>query len=155
MTQTDFAAAQTLDPEAIPVIDISPALNGSDLAGVAAQIHAAATGTGFFYISGHGIDPALMDQAFQVAKDFFDLPHTSKETIAVNTNQRGWMATGMSKLQGSKTHDLKEVFFWGTEVKCSFGAPRSRPTIPNLPQAAHLSLKTNGPMLYSPASKPN
>lgn len=116
MTQTDFAAAQTLDPEAIPVIDISPALNGSDLAGVAAQIHAAATGTGFFYISGHGIDPALMDQAFQVAKDFFDLPHTSKETIAVNTNQRGWMATGMSKLQGSKTHDLKEVFFWGTEV---------------------------------------
>ncbi|CAN0603342.1 unnamed protein product, partial [Ectocarpus sp. 12 AP-2014] len=26
------------------------------------------------------------------------------------------MATGMSRLQGSATHDLKEVFFWGTDV---------------------------------------
>ena len=34
----------------------------------------------------------------------------------MDTHQRGWLAQGMSRLQGSKTHDLKEVFFWGTET---------------------------------------
>ena len=112
----DFAAAATLDQSAIPVIDVGPAMNGSDIASVATAIHKAATGTGFFYIKGHGIPQALMDQAFTVARDFFALPDADKATVAVNTDQRGWMATGMSRLQGSKTHDLKEVFFWGAET---------------------------------------
>lgn len=116
MSTSDFAQAQSIDQNAIPVIDISPALDGSDLATVARQIHAAAINTGFFYISGHGIPPSLMDQAFDVARAFFDQPPGVKETVAVNTSQRGWMATGMSQLQGAKTHDLKEVFFWGREV---------------------------------------
>ncbi|NNE89333.1 MAG: isopenicillin N synthase family oxygenase [Silicimonas sp.] len=111
-----FANAQTLDTTQIPVIDISSAIDGSDIDSVAARIHDAATKTGFFYISNHGIDPRLMDQAFAVAKGFFSLSAQDKSTIAVNTDQRGWMATGMSRLQGSKAHDLKEVFFWGTEI---------------------------------------
>lgn len=114
MNSTDFAAAKSTD--AIPVIDIAPALDGRDVAKVAREIHQAATGSGFFYIKNHGIDPALIAQAFQVAKDFFAAPQEVKETIAVNTNQRGWMKPGMSRLAGSKTHDLKEVFFWGAET---------------------------------------
>ncbi len=110
-----FAQARALDQTAIPVIDIAPALAG-DYAGVAAQIHAAATRTGFFYIKGHGIDPALMAQAFEVARDFFDLPEPAKRSVAVASDQRGWMATGMSRLEGARTHDLKEVFFWGAEI---------------------------------------
>lgn len=113
---TNFAAAKTLDQSAIPVIDISSFLSDGDIEDVAKQIHEAATHIGFFYIKGHGISDDLISQAFNVAKDFFDLPVEAKETIAVNTSQRGWMATGMSKLQGAKTHDLKEVFFWGTEI---------------------------------------
>ena len=98
------------------MIDISSVLDGSDIRRVAGQIHEAATDIGFFYISNHGISDDLIDQAFAVAKDFFALPVEAKETVAVDTTQRGWMATGMSRLQGAKTHDLKEVFFWGTEV---------------------------------------
>jgi len=109
-----FADAGTLTE--IPVIDIGPALDGSDLAGVARAVHVAATEIGFFYIKGHGIPEALMDQAFAVARDFFELPVAAKETVAVGTDQRGWMATGMSRLEGSTTYDLKEVFFWGAEV---------------------------------------
>jgi len=112
----DFAQASALDSGAIPVIDIAPALDSSDVAGVAEAIHKAATEVGFFYISGHGIAPELMEQAFGVARDFFALPEDIKSEVAVGTDQRGWMATGMSKLQGSKTHDLKEVFFWGREL---------------------------------------
>lgn len=111
-----FAQAQSIDRSQIPVIDIAPVLDGSDITQVAAHIHRAACDIGFFYIKGHGIDTRVIDQAFAVAKDFFALPVTAKQTVAVDTNQRGWMATGMSRLPGSATHDLKEVFFWGAEV---------------------------------------
>lgn len=116
MHPTDFASAEPTDVATIPVIDVSGAIDGSDLHGVATAIHAAATDHGFFYISGHGIDQTLVDQAFAATKDFFALPTKAKETIAVNTGQRGWMAQGMSNLPGAKTHDLKEVFFWGRET---------------------------------------
>lgn len=113
---TDFANAERTNTQSIPVIDVSGAISGNDIQGVAHAIHAAATDHGFFYICGHGIDPALMEQAFAVSKAFFDLPETDKNKVSVDTHQRGWMAQGMSRLQGSKTHDLKEVFFWGTET---------------------------------------
>ena len=116
MSTSDFAKAQPIDTSQIPVIDIAAAIEGSDISQVAAQIHRAACDIGFFYIKGHGIEPRLINQAFTVARDFFAQPTSAKETIAVDTNQRGWMATGMSRLQGSVTHDLKEVFFWGAEV---------------------------------------
>jgi len=116
MTETDFAAARPADTAMIPVIDVSRAITGDDIPGVAAKINAAATDHGFFYISAHGIDQKLLDQAFQVSKDFFALPKEVKATVAVDTHQRGWMAQGMSHLPGAATHDLKEVFFWGTET---------------------------------------
>ena len=113
---SDFASAQSVETASIPVIDISPLLGGEGIDAVASQIHAAATEMGFFYICGHGIGEDLIEQAFTATRDFFALPVEAKETIAVDTNQRGWMATGMSRLEGSKSHDLKEVFFWGSEI---------------------------------------
>lgn len=116
MNRSDFAAADAIAQSEIPIIDVSGAIDGSDLDGVASAIHEAATTNGFFYISGHGIDKKLIDDAFNVARDFFALPVQQKESVAVNRDQRGWMGQGMSLLQGAKTHDLKEVFFWGTEL---------------------------------------
>ena len=116
MTVSSFASATATDASTIPVIDVSGAIDGTDVAGVATAIYQAATNHGFFYISGHGIDQGLLDQAFAVSKSFFELAPFEKETVAVNTHQRGWMAQGMSHLPGAKTHDLKEVFFWGTET---------------------------------------
>ncbi|GAG10739.1 unnamed protein product, partial [marine sediment metagenome] len=116
MTSSDFAAAKVTDASMIPVVDVSGAVNRTDIEGVAAAIYAAATNHGFFYISGHGIDETLLEQAFAVSRDFFALPAAEKATVAVDANQRGWMAQGMSHLAGAKTYDLKEVFFWGAET---------------------------------------
>lgn len=113
----DFANAQTTDTQMIPVIDVSGAISGDDVQGVADAIHAAAIEHGFFYIANHGIDPALMEQAFAASKAFFELPEAEKQTVAVNTDQRGWMAQGMTRMQGARTHDLKEVFFWGIQTE--------------------------------------
>ncbi len=109
----DYAAAKNTDAAEIPVIDISELMKTGDTAQAAAAIHEAATRVGFFYLSGHGIAPGLMENAFAVARDFFDQPEDIKAGAAVDTNQRGWMATGMATMQGAATHDLKEVFFWG------------------------------------------
>ena len=117
MSPADFASAKETTRSEIPVIDVSGAVDGTDIKGVAAEIYAAATDHGFFYISNHGIAQDLMNQAFAVSQSFFEQPVALKETVAVNAQQRGWMAQGMSHLQGAKTHDLKEVFFWGTETK--------------------------------------
>ncbi len=114
--KTDFAATQPNDGLAIPVIDVSGAISGDDIQGVADAIRRAAIDHGFFYISGHGIDDDLIEQAFAVSKAFFDRPVSDKQSVAVDATQRGWMAQGMSRLQGAKTYDLKEVFFWGAEV---------------------------------------
>jgi len=113
---TDFAKAQSTNIQLIPVIDVSGVISGEDIQRVATAIHAAAIDHGFFYISDHGIPPHLMDLAFAVSKAFFDIPETDKNTVAVDTHQRGWMVQGMSRLQGAKTHDLKEVFLWGRET---------------------------------------
>ncbi len=110
----DFAKAGSIAQ--IPVIDLSPLLSGTDPKTVAQSIYDAATQVGFFYISNHEIPQTLIDQAFQVTRDFFALSEDVKKTVAVNQKQRGWLGQGMSRLSGSKTHDLKEVFFWGTET---------------------------------------
>ena len=115
--QNDFADAQSTDAKTIPVIDVSGAISGDGINDVADAIYNAATNHGFFYISNHGIDPILMEQAFAVSKAFFELPEVDKQAIAVDRNQRGWLGQGMSRMQGSKTHDLKEVFFWGPHTE--------------------------------------
>jgi len=101
--------------ETVPVIDLSPLFAG-DVAPVAAAIHAAATEIGFFYVSGHGIAPDTIDAAFATTRAFFALPPATKQRVAIDTDQRGWMGPGMSRLAGAKAADRKEVFFWGREV---------------------------------------
>jgi len=114
MNDADFGKAK--QSNTIPVIDISSVIDGKEIKETATAIYKAATQHGFFYLTGHGIDPRVLEQAFSVSKDFFAQPERDKNTIAVNTQQRGWMAQGMSQLPGAKTHDLKEVFFWGPEL---------------------------------------
>jgi len=111
-----FGDARLAKAREIPVIDVSPAVQRSEFEVVAREIQQAATKVGFFYIANHGIDPALIDKASDAAHAFFALPQAMKATVEVDKEQRGWMKTGMARLEGAATHDLKEVFFWGAEV---------------------------------------
>ena len=117
MSDPVFASAKATSFDQIPVIDISGIERKDEFANIANQLVHTAKTVGFFYIKGHGISEQLINQAFAASKRFFDLPVNDKSTIAVNVNQRGWMGQGMTQLEGSKTHDAKEVFFWGWEVE--------------------------------------
>ena len=70
-----------------------------------------------------------MDQAFEASRRFFDLPPEVKGQVAVNRHQRGWMQSGLAKLEGAATHDAKEVFFWGWEGADMPANPEKRPPL--------------------------
>ena len=117
MTLTpDYAQAKSLDQSLIPVIDLSDRYSSAGRKKLSQQIVATAKNTGFFYVSHHGVSPELCAAAFRASRSFFALDEAIKAKIAVNQNQRGWMAQGLTNLEGAATHDAKEIFFWGYEV---------------------------------------
>lgn len=111
-----YAKAGLVNFEDIPVIDLSDIDTDQGRQNIAQELVHTAKTIGFFYISNHGIDPQICANAFAASRRFFALPASDKTTIKVDQHQRGWMAQGMANLEGSKTYDAKEVFFWGLDV---------------------------------------
>ncbi|MBT4908132.1 MAG: isopenicillin N synthase family oxygenase [Rhodospirillaceae bacterium] len=101
----------------VPVIDIAPYLNGAD--GVVGQVRDACEGIGFFAITGHGVEPEIIDSLRRTAKSFFARPADEKATVhhADPALPRGYRAIGDEGLaygSGEETPpDLKEVFHMG------------------------------------------
>lgn len=82
----------------LPTIDIRD-LAGDDLAGrqaVADAIGRAAREVGFFYITGHGIDPALIAGIREAAKQIFALPMEEKMNyyIGHSKSHKGYVPEG-------------------------------------------------------------
>lgn len=107
-------------PAGIPVIDIAPFRDGSDKQGVARQVARACEEIGFFCVSGHGVDKALTDRAFQVSRDFFEQPEEIKRRYAPvgEVAPRGFAALetkGLGATLGLNVpKDLREQFMIGT-----------------------------------------
>ena len=101
----------------IPVIDLTDALlpGASRSTTVAAALHEAATGSGFFYLRNHGVPQSLVDAQFALAKRFFDLPLAQKQAIDLrrSPNMRGYESLGAQTLDAAARPDLKESFYCG------------------------------------------
>jgi len=71
------------DTRSVPVIDVSSFLGGSEAGKrrVAREIATACERSGFFCITGHGIDEALIARTRQAAADFFARPDAEKRRI--------------------------------------------------------------------------
>ena len=106
--------------DSLPVIDVSGLRAGTPEPGiveaVAAEIRAACTGPGFFYIRGHGIPQPVIDAAVTAAQDFFHLPAETKRQVAANALHRGWHAMGGALMEGARLADRKEFFSIGLEL---------------------------------------
>lgn len=69
----------------IPVIDLA---TEPDLPAAFARAY----GTlGFGYVTGHGIDPALVEAVFDANRRFHALPLAEKRTVELDTNHRGYI----------------------------------------------------------------
>jgi isopenicillin N synthase-like dioxygenase len=98
----------------VPSIDLRPWFDGSDRAGVAAQVDDALRTAGFLLVTGHGVDTALRTEVRSLAREFFALPDGVKAAYAVDVGGRGWIPPGAEAngyAEGTATPaDLKESF---------------------------------------------
>jgi isopenicillin N synthase-like dioxygenase len=103
----------------IPIIDVS-ALAGDDAGAAvetAAAIGAACRETGFFYVSGHTVPGALMEQAFAASAAFFAQDAAAKRAVLYTAaGNRGYVPMKGEALDPGRPADLKEAFNIGLEL---------------------------------------
>ena len=104
--------------DALPVVDIgAPGASDSAFDRVGAELDRACAEFGFFYVTGHGVDPRLCHALQQLASRFFALPTEEKQRIAMIHGGRAWR--GYFPLGGELTSgrpDRKEGLYFGTEL---------------------------------------
>jgi isopenicillin N synthase-like dioxygenase len=105
---------------AIPVIDIAPLVNGSaaQAAAVAKTLGTACRDVGFFYVTGHGVPPALIAQVFTMSAAFFAGAASLRQAASFSGpgGNRGYIRLGGETLDPGKPADVKEAFNIGLEL---------------------------------------
>ncbi|KAF4936621.1 1-aminocyclopropane-1-carboxylate oxidase [Colletotrichum fructicola] len=103
-------------PTEIPLIDISPSFS-DDIASrklVAQQIRQAATSSGFFYITNHGIDSSVTDAAHEACLEYFRQEEEAKMRSWVGKSRyfNGYKPPGSQRINKSESVDVRETFSW-------------------------------------------
>ncbi|WP_172731276.1 isopenicillin N synthase family dioxygenase [Pluralibacter gergoviae] len=125
---------------ALPVLDFARYLNPAEKAAFLADLRRAARDSGFFYLINHGVDAGLQRSVQRLARQFFALPDTQKQQVAMihSPHFRGYNRAASELTRGQP--DWREQFDIGAErpaLPLSERAPRwQRLQGPNLwPQA--------------------
>jgi isopenicillin N synthase-like dioxygenase len=105
----------------LPLVDLSPWLDGSDRPAVAAAVDAALSSVGFFLVTGHGIDPGLTAATRRAFEQFFALPVGAKSAVRMpRLGMAGWAPMGMEANGYSFGHetapDMKESYRLGAHA---------------------------------------
>lgn len=87
---------------------------------------------GFAMVKDFGIDPALIDRAYQLTGQFFALPEAEKRAYYIEgiAGARGYTPFGTEIAKGAKAHDLKE--FWHVGRDLAPGNPLEDSMPPNI-----------------------
>ncbi len=108
----------TSSTKSLPVVDLASLRRSArDVARIGAALDRACCEFGFFYVTGHGIDPALSARLMTLARKFFALPLEQKLAIAMPHGGRAWR--GYFPIDGELTSgrpDRKEGIYFGTEL---------------------------------------
>jgi isopenicillin N synthase-like dioxygenase len=110
------SAANVASTHSLPLLDLA-LLNGSetDRQAFLADLRHAARDIGFFYLTGHGIDPTLLEQIQTLSRQFFALPDEEKLTVAMvnSPHFRGYNRAAAELTRGQP--DWREQFDIGAE----------------------------------------
>ena len=104
----------------IPVVDFT-AMSGSDLAAkqaLAADIDAACTDVGFFYIKNHGVPASTIEALYKASEWFFSQDLEIKRSVDISRSSvnRGYIPMYGEKNNSKSKGDLKETFDMAIEV---------------------------------------
>ena len=92
----------------IPKIDISEIEEKEFSRTLLQDFFSAYNEYGFGYIINHGIEKTLIEQLFQVSKQFHSQPLSEKMRVALDHNHRGYIAINTSTEVNSKLADVKK-----------------------------------------------
>lgn len=93
----------------VPIVDLATRRTGAQARRASAyEIHKAARETGFFYITNHGVDRALVDAVFREAARLLDQPIERKERVQKRPGHRGWEGLEAQLLDPGSPPDYKE-----------------------------------------------
>ena len=92
----------------IPKIDISEIAEKEFSRTLLQDFFSAYNTHGFGYIINHGIEKTLIEQLFQVSKQFHSQPLSEKMRVALDHNHRGYIAINTSTDVNSKLADVKK-----------------------------------------------
>ncbi|CNL17242.1 isopenicillin N synthase family dioxygenase [Yersinia frederiksenii] len=110
------SAANVASTHSLPLLDLA-LLNGSetDRQAFLADLRHAARDIGFFYLTGHGIDPTLLEQIQTLSRQFFALPDEEKLAVAMvnSPHFRGYNRAAAELTRGQP--DWREQFDIGAE----------------------------------------
>lgn len=100
----------------IPIIDVAELISGrpGSVGAIAPQIKQACIGTGFFYVSNHGLEEHLAALLKSMRK-YFDTPEADKATASIDKYQRGFRGQGHDQEPG-RMPDCKESFDIGVDL---------------------------------------
>ena len=102
----------------VPIIDIASWRDGSrDVNRIGEELDRACCEFGFFYVTGHGVAPALSARLMTLAHEFFSSPVEHKLAIAMAHGGRAWR--GYFPVDGELTSgrpDRKEGIYFGSEL---------------------------------------
>lgn len=103
----------------IPILDWQRFASGTDRAGFVADLGRACRETGFFLVTGHGVDAALIERVLEKTDRLFDLPAEVKARFDIrhSAHNRGWSGEGTETLdEKSGQIDRKEAFNIGLDL---------------------------------------
>jgi isopenicillin N synthase-like dioxygenase len=112
----------------LPVLDLRRFdADSAERAAFLADVQASAYELGFFYVTGHGAAPQLLEDVRRLSRAFFALPEADKLAIEmINSPQfRGYNRQGMEYTRG--TQDWREQVDFGVERAAPVLTPDSPP----------------------------
>ena len=110
--------------EDLPIIDLSPFhASGSAAAAVIRRIELACRHTGFFLVTGHGVDPSITTRLYNEARAFFDQADDDKRALSGSPCEPGGLGyapllkEALAATQGQATPgDIKESINFGPRL---------------------------------------
>ncbi|WP_432323334.1 isopenicillin N synthase family dioxygenase [Yersinia enterocolitica] len=116
MSHQHLSSQSPVNADTLPLLDLS-LLNGNETERQAFLdvLRHAARDIGFFYLTGHGIDPALLQQIQTLSREFFALPDEEKLAVAMvhSPHFRGYNRAASELTRGQP--DWREQFDIGAE----------------------------------------
>lgn len=105
--------------QSIPVANLQDFLSGDAVRRkrFVQTVGSALQDIGFFALENHGVDHGLIDRAYGLAQNFFELPEATKRSYERLDwhGQRGFTSFGREHAKDSKAPDLKEFWHVGRE----------------------------------------